>query len=707
MRYFNFYLKITAMLMAMTLITTPAHTQDNPQTLASLFGSKPKFLPVHQAFKVNARQEGETVVVHFDVTPEHYIYQNKLTLTVPEGVQAGKWQFSQTPTVIDDPQFGQVSVFEQSFSAKALLDGNHAIDDTLTIHWQGCAKAGLCYPPERTTLNIKLTPTPNQAKTDIKTESTNKQKVDKQKTDKEKTDKANNENTNQITSPSSDITDKANANQQQPTNQDKNTKADINPATADVVNGSDNQAKPSPSDNEATMAGVSDVDDTKTTENQVADNTSSVDVPSNTIPISTLNHTQANALSDPFGLGKRPVLAVFLLFLTGLGLAFTACVYPMIPIVANIVARSKTNSAMRGFFLTLAYGLGVATSYGILGAVIAWFGRSLGIIGWLQNPYVLVIFALMFVLFALQMLGVIRLSLPDGIKNKLSQVSSSADGHLGSMGGSFLVGLLSALVVSPCVSAPLGGALLTVSVLGNVALGFVALFALGFGLSVPLLFVGAMQGKFMPKAGAWLDWTKEFAGFMLFAVAILLLGRVWLSPWILGLWAMWLTALGLWAWRLKFLLAQALAVLSLVWSVLLLIGAAMGNSDVLRPLHFTHSVSSATTQNANADIKITTLSQLDEILTKTPKVLVDVTADWCIECRIMERDLFANRPTALADWQVVKLDISQTTEHSRAILARYGLFGPPALLYYRDGKLTHQQIGAVARHDFEQALSTH
>lgn len=701
-------------LLGASLMGGQVYAQDEPQSaLSSLFGSKQKFLPVHQAFKVNARQEGEFLVVDVDVTPAHYIYQDKLLASLPEGLTAEAWQFSQVPTTVDDPQFGKVAVFEKSFTAKAKLKQTDNAENTnAAVRWQGCAVAGLCYPPERTAFRLNLehlskvnAPTAEQNKTTTSPTFENKT-GDEIKPDaitaKERLAISKTHHAQQAgVALDKDVQDKPN--KSTPSNPSETPK-NATQANDDI----DGQHTPKMA-TDKDIKSVNVQTDKQAVAPQVDDNPVQVE-PLNHIPTATLSHALDNAVSDPFGLGERPVLAVLLLFLTGLGLAFTACVYPMIPIVANIVARSKTKSAVRGFFLTLAYGLGVATSYGLLGAIIAWFGRSLGIIGWLQNPVVLMGFALIFVVLGLQMMGVIHLSLPHAIKNRLSQASSSADGRLGSLSGSFLVGFLSALVVSPCVSAPLGGALLTVSVLGNVALGFVALFALGFGLSVPLLFVGAMQGKFMPKAGQWLDRVKEFAGFMLFAVAILLMNRIFLSPMMLVVWAFWFLALALWAWRLKVLLCQVLGVATLIWAILLFIGVAIGANDPWRPLQSLVSPTSALTTTsaqtpAPADIKITTLSALDEVLAKKPNVLVDVTADWCIECRIMEKNLFKNRPQTLSNWQVVKLDVTETTEHSREILARYGLFGPPALLYYQEGKLVNKQLGEVARSDFEQALT--
>ena len=430
----------------------------------------------------------------------------------------------------------------------------------------------------------------------------------------------------------------------------------------------------------------------------------------------TTNNTVAgdNATdSDPFGLASHPWLALVLLFLAGLGLALTPCVLPMLPIVANIVAREENPTVKRGVILTTSYAIGVATAYGILGAVIAVFGESLGIIGWLQNPIILIGFAIVFVLLALYMLGVFSIRLPRFISNKMQGLSQAGDSKLGSTGGSLIAGFLSALVVSPCVSAPLFGALLAVSTIGSPLLGFAALFMLGFGLSSPLILIGATQGKIMPKAGAWMNWVKQGFALLLFAVALLLIERVFISPVMLMVWALWFMVVAMWAWSWLGkgrMLTQALGLIAGIWATCLIIGAALGNGDSLHPLASLSAAPMMQTTGQPAmsnttDKTVTTLTELDAIIAANPKVLVDVTAEWCIECRIMDKNLFHNRPAQMQDWQLVRLDITETTDDSKAILARYKLFGPPALLYYQDGQLTNQQVGEIDRPEFEQTLT--
>ena len=381
-------------------------------------------------------------------------------------------------------------------------------------------------------------------------------------------------------------------------------------------------------------------------------------------------------------------------------MAFTPCVYPMIPIVANIVARQKTIDSKKTFALSASYGVGVATAYGLLGALIAWLGRTVNILGYLQNPIVLIAFAVLFALLALYMFDVLKISLPSAIRDKLQAKSQAADDKLGSIGGSFLAGGLSALVVSPCVSAPMAGALAAVSVSDSVLFGFFALFMLGIGLSLPLMLMGAAQGKWMPKAGVWMARVKEFCGLLLLAVSLLLIERVFVSSVVLVLWAVWFIIVSVWLWRLAKMLARMLAIAGFIWAACLVAGASMGVTDAWRPL----SAMKASTV-VHADKHITTTDELDAILASHDKVLIDLTADWCVECRIMERELFTDRPEALNDVQVVKFDITEVTDDGRALLDRYQLMGPPALIFYQQGKLHTIMLGQTKRSEFETALA--
>lgn len=667
--------------------------------LGDLFSSdksatQPKFLPVDEAFQVSSSSKpvnnGTRLAINFDITPEHYVYKDQIKLTLPAGVSAAPFTFSQKPVSIDDPTFGQVLVFDQAnMVATTILSSSNgkAINNAaVTIGWQGCAKAGLCYPPEKikTTVNIAAASqsAANSSSSTATVSASNNSNVETAQASTDGT--VTNSLATEQTTPDDEVIDYELLD-------DEALDAEL--GAINTISGADEEVV---GDNVTSEAANNDA---------VINNAAATN---NTVVVD-------NAInSDPFGLASHPWLALVLLFLAGLVLALTPCVLPMLPIVANIVAREDNPTVKRGVILTTSYAIGVAIAYGILGAVIAVFGESLGIIGWLQNPIILIAFAIVFVLLALYMLGVFSIRLPRFISSKMQGLSQAGDSKLGSTGGSLIAGFLSALVVSPCVSAPLFGALLAVSTIGSPILGFAALFMLGFGLSAPLILIGATQGKIMPKAGEWMNWVKQGFALLLFAVALLLIERVFISPVMLIVWALWFMVVAMWAWSWLGkgrMLTQALGLIAGIWATCLIVGAALGNDDSLHPLA---SLSAAPVMQTTAgqpamsnatDKTVTTLAELDAIVAANPKVLVDITAEWCIECRIMDKNLFHNRPAQMQDWQLVRLDITETTADSKAILARYKLFGPPALLYYQDGQLVNQQVGEIGRAEFEQNLT--
>ncbi|MDN3453037.1 MULTISPECIES: protein-disulfide reductase DsbD domain-containing protein [unclassified Psychrobacter] len=658
--------------------------------LSDLFGnsdstSKSKFLPVDQAFQVSASstpaKSGTGLSINFDITPEHYVYKKQIKLSLPAGVTAAPFTFSQTPYSIDDPTFGKVLVFDQAnMVATTTLTNNSGknIDSAaIVVGWQGCAKAGLCYPPEKINTTVDIAAASTQVSADSESSASS--------TDSENSATATPEEA------SSTALDNTLPDAEQALTDDGAIDYDLIDDSAveyDSLEGS------------AATNSLSGAD------SNVAGEVTNSGNPS----------TNSFVDGDPFGLASHPWLALVLLFLAGLGLALTPCVLPMLPIVANIVAREQNPTVKRGVILTTSYAIGVATAYGILGAIIAVFGESLGIIGWLQNPIILISFAIVFILLALYMLGLFSVRLPQVLSRKMQGLSQAGDSKLGSTGGSLIAGFLSALVVSPCVSAPLFGALLAVSTIGSPSLGFAALFMLGFGLSAPLILIGATQGKIMPKAGEWMNWVKQGFALLLFAVALLLIERVFISPVMLMVWALWFMVVATWAWSWLGkgrMLTQAMALIAGIWAACLIVGAALGNDDSLHPLASLSAapmmVQSAAGQgidnNGATDEIIITLAELDAIVAANPNVIVDLTAEWCIECRIMDKNLFHNRPVQMQDWQLVRLDITETTADSKAVLSRYKLFGPPALLYYQNGQLVNQQVGEIGRSEFEQTLT--
>lgn len=683
------------MLTFLTLSTLPSVSHS--ASLSDLFGDnatttvdKKKPLPVNQAFNVVPLQQGNQLTVQINITDGYYAYKDKLKLELPNDVTAKPFKFSLTPNFVDDPDFGRVPVFEQTVTATTTLSSDSPIvNQPATVKWQGCAKAGLCYPPEKVKFTIQnLSATATTAK-----DSKDSQKDDKAVKNNTKTAS----NVQAIASSPATIPTEKPAETILPQNNAVQIASTINPASVTTV---------------ATASTASQFSQAlaSSTASATLGNNSAV-AQSNAIASSVANLPQTNLSQNKFDLKEHTGLALLLLFLAGLGLAFTPCVLPMLPIVANIVARQHNPTAKKGLMLTGAYGLGVATSYGILGAIVAVFGQSLGLMNMLQNPVILLGFAGLFVLLGLYMLDWLPIRLPMAISQRLQKFGQIGENRLGSVTGSFITGFFSALVVSPCVSAPLAGAVAGVATLGNPVIGFFALFLLGLGLSTPLIILGATQGNIMPKAGEWMNWVKKGFALMLFAVSLLMIERVFLSPIILLLWAIWFAVVAVWAWQWRGkaqLLTKALALVLGGWMLCLLAGVATGSSDSWQPLTaFTQSRQSSSavaTNQSHTPITVHRLDELQPLIAKYPNLLVDVTADWCIECRIMDKTLFANPPTSLANWQVARLDVTESNADSKAVYETLQVFGPPVMLYYQQGKLVARQNGETKRGDFEATL---
>ena len=390
-------------------------------------------------------------------------------------------------------------------------------------------------------------------------------------------------------------------------------------------------------------------------------------------------------------------LALF--FLAGLGLTFTPCVLPMLPILSGVVLRGQVGGA-RGLALALAYVLPMAACFALLGALMGLFGAELNLQARLQSPWVLVPFALFFATFALAMFGVFELRLPAFVREPLDRLAGNARG--GTLWGAALLGVFSSLLVSPCVSAPLAGALLYISASGDALGGGLRLFALGLGMGAPLVLFASGGNALLPRAGAWMVTVRNAFGVLLLAVAIWLLERVLPGQLSLALWGLLAGGVALWLGALEFTpkthrqkLAQLFGLVLLVYALAAWTGALRGASDPLRPLGTGLSgVPASTPATAHERWRtITTPAELDAALAAAraagQPLLLDWYADWCISCKVIEREVFAAPPVvaALADWQLLRLDMTASSAEQRALLDRYRLFGPPAIqLFAGDGR---------------------
>jgi thiol:disulfide interchange protein DsbD len=404
------------------------------------------------------------------------------------------------------------------------------------------------------------------------------------------------------------------------------------------------------------------------------------------------NSNDANSISKFLAGGS--LLLIFGTFLVlGIGLSFTPCVLPMIPILSGIIAgQGQGLSAKRGFLLSLSYVVGMATTYALAGMAVGHFGASANLAAWMQSPVVLSIFAFIFVLLALAMFGFYELQLPAFIQDRLSHLNQQQQG--GTYIGVLLMGILSALVVSPCVSAPLAGALLYISSTGNMWLGGAALLALGLGMGTPLLIIGVGGGSLIPKAGQWMVAVKSVFGVLLLMVAIWLLSRFLAGAVTLVLWGLLLIVCGILMGALDNMPSgwprfwKGIGVGLLVWGVLLLVGAANGQSNPLQPLHFSMANNASSAKAELSFRKIHTPVELEQALVEAKQqgkvTLVDFYADWCIACVEMAHDTFTSPlvVNALKPVLLLQADITKNDEQAQALLKRFGLFGPPSVLFF-------------------------
>lgn len=387
-----------------------------------------------------------------------------------------------------------------------------------------------------------------------------------------------------------------------------------------------------------------------------------------------------------------PALVLVSFLGLGLLLAFTPCVFPMFPILAGMLARQgESLTPARGAMLSGTYVIAMAAAFGLLGMVAAWSGQNLQMA--LQSPLALGIVAGIFVLLAMSMFGLFNIQLPAAMTERLSRMGTS---QRGSVGGAALLGFSSALIVGPCVTAPLAGGLLYIAQTGDVALGAGALFALGLGQGIPLFVAGTFGARVLPRAGAWMDGAKRIFGFVFLGMAIWLGARLVPGPVELVLWAVLLIAVAVFLGatdrrttvspaqeRMGQGLGRTLGLSALLGGVILAVGAAMGNDDPLRPLAgFRAGEVAMTDRTVTAEVASTT--QLAAVLSQVAgSAVVYVTADWCVTCRTIDRRVLpdAGVQAALDGLTLIKVDVTDTGPESQAVLADLGAVGPPTMIF--------------------------
>ncbi|MBE9525667.1 MAG: protein-disulfide reductase DsbD, partial [Proteobacteria bacterium] len=395
---------------------------------------------------------------------------------------------------------------------------------------------------------------------------------------------------------------------------------------------------------------------------------------------------------------ENTFIALITFFLIGLGLAFTPCVFPMIPILSGIVAGQGDKAGNNAFVMSVVYVLSMAVVYTMVGVIAGLSGKNIQVI--FQDPWVLSSFALIFIALSLSMFGFYNLQLPSSLQSKLSEFSNKQEG--GTLIGVAIMGVLSALIVGPCMAPPLMGILLFIGQTGDPILGGSALFVMSLGMGVPLVIIGTSAGKLMPRAGVWMDTVKAVFGVSMLAVAIWMMERVLPGVIIMWLWAILLLASGVYMGALTPIhdnttgwarLWKSIGLVFMLYGSLLIIGASSGNDDYFQPLKNSFAYSSANNGSVKvqhvAFEKIKSNEDLQQKLAQAKQenkmVMLDFYADWCVYCKKMESTTFKSDKviSALDNFIVLQADVTEMDELDEALLKAYKIPAPPAILFFK------------------------
>jgi thiol:disulfide interchange protein DsbD len=585
------------------------------QTRASRSGDD--FLAPEQAFIFSASADSpERVRLNWVIAPGYYLYRDRIKASSDAATPSvGAPEFPQGQ-VKNDEYFGKQVVYhnELVIPLPVKRSGGGELKLPLTVTYQGCAEAGLCYPPVTHNVTVLL------------------------------------------------------------------------PATADSGAGAGPGASAS-----ATATG--------------------------TAPATYVSEQDRLA-----ALLRSGSLAAVLLqfFVGGLLLAFTPCVLPMVPILSGlIVGQGKSVTTARAFSLSLTYVLGMAVTYTITGALFAAAGKQVQAV--FQQPWIIVLFAALFVAMALSMFGLFTLQMPGFIQTRVAQLSNRQRG--GSFGGVAVMGMLSALIVTTCVGPVLVAALIVIGQTGDVLRGAAALFAMSLGMGVPLLIVGSSAGRWMPRAGAWMDSVKRLFGALMLALAAWMLGRIVPARWTLLLFAVPAVAAAIVLWGFvpvaharrairaggdraatqsppvaspALWVARSAALLVALYALALLLGAARGGEDLLHPL-----ASRSAAMDEPAFTSISSVADLQrEVQAATAAhqaVMLDFYADWCTSCKEMQRYTFTDPGVrdALKSVRLLRADVTANNADDQALLHQFQIYGPPTIAIYDAFGHEHQEYRVV------------
>ena len=612
-------------LIASFVLLAPVHADDD-------------FLPPEQAFKLSARMlDPQTAEVSYAIADGYYMYRERFKFSAA-GVQLGEAQIPAGKIKFDETFNKDVETYHHSVVIRIPVQGNGPF--TLNVTGQGCADKGLCYPPQDASVRLVAG------------------------------------NGGGAGQPQMSL----------PPNQSGTGALGASPA-AEGAPSFTLPGQPPPS---KASTGASSAGEAATQPAQTAQATQTAQTAQTPQP-----QTPAAAPSELSGIatllqGGRLLAIVPAFILLGLGLAFTPCVLPMVPILSSIiVGEGREIGRARGFVLSLAYSLGMAIVYTLLGVAAGLLGE--GLAAALQNPWVLGAFALLIAAMSLSMFGVFQLQVPAALQTRLADASGRQAS--GKLAGVFVMGAISALIVGPCVAAPLAGALVYISQTRDVLIGGAALFAMAIGMSIPLLLVGVSAGSLLPKAGMWMESVKRFFGVLMLAMALWMVAPVLPGLAQMLLWAALLLGYGFYLLRggqgvKRHWAGMALGAGLAVLGATQLVGVASGARDPLAPLA---RFSGGPAVQPLAFTRIKTVEQLDQALAATngKTAMLDFYADWCVSCKEMEKLTFVDPAVKakLADTVLLQVDVTANDAADRAMLKRFGLFGPPGIILFdRSGR---------------------
>lgn len=449
--------------------------------------------------------------------------------------------------------------------------------------------------------------------------------------------------------------------------------------------------------------------------------------PLSTAQAAAIQNNQSEHVSEQDGITNalrsgNTVFTLLIFFGAGLLLAFTPCVFPMIPILSGIiVGQGKDITTRKAFYLSLVYVLSMAMTYTIVGILVGLSGENIQ--AWFQNPWIIGSFAAIFVALSFSMFGFYDLQMPASVQGKLANISNSQQS--GNIAGVAIMGFLSALIVGPCVTAPLVGALIYIAETGDAVLGGMALFSLSMGMGAPLLVIGASAGKFLPKAGVWMNAVKAVFGVLLLGLAIWLLERVAPAAATMALWAALIIVSAIYMGAMDSLaegssgwkkLWKGLGVLLLIYGIILVIGLASGNKNLFQPLKGVGGATATTVAAEHLNFKqIKGVDGLNAELAKAKAagktVMLDFYADWCVSCKEMEAFTFSDPAVkkALANVVLLQADVTPNDELDTELYKHFGIIGPPSIMFFdvnSKERRNYRVVGYMPAEKFSQHIKS-